>query len=104
MNKKKLWTKGTKIERFDVVPQDKQGDFLNMLGQIAYFKYYEDVFDPSIHITIQCNDTYGFLNKLPIRSGAAVNLKITHTLFTKNSTYDLPNLYEYLIRLFFLQN
>ena len=62
MNKKKLWTKGTKIERFDIVPQDKQGDFLNMLGQIAFFKYYEDVFDPSIHVTIQCNDTFGLLN------------------------------------------
>ena len=78
MNKKKLWTKGTKIERFDVVPIDKEGDFLNMLGQITFFKYYEDVFDPSVHVTIQCSDTFGFLNKLPIRSGAAVNIKLSH--------------------------
>ncbi len=84
-----IWTKGHKLERFDIIPVDQGGDFLNMIGQYGFIKYYEDVIDPAVHVEITCVDTNGFLNKLPIRSGYPVNLKLTHPSQDEALEYDI---------------
>ena len=77
MNRNVLWTKGHKILSFEVFT-DKEGESVNMLGQVGFIKYFEDVVDPSLHVDITIFDTNGLINKLPIRSGSVVKLQLTH--------------------------
>mgnify|MGYP006240216241 FL=1 len=77
MKKNVLWTKGHKIKSFEVFP-DNSGNRFNMLGQISFVKYFEDVIDPSLHMDITIADTNGLINKIPIRSGTAVIIELEH--------------------------
>ena len=77
MKKNVLWTKGHKIKSFEVFP-DNSGNRMNMLGQISFVKYFEDVIDPSLHMDITISDTNGLINKIPIRSGTAVIIELEH--------------------------
>ena len=77
MNRNVLWTKGHKVLSFEVFT-DGEGESVNMLGQIGFIKYFEDVVDPSLHVDITIFDTNGLINKLPIRSGSVVKLQLTH--------------------------
>ena len=52
MNKNVIWTKGHKVKEFFVFPDDRGGDFVDLIGQIAFVKYFEDVIDPSLHVEI----------------------------------------------------
>jgi len=85
----KIWTSGHKIERFDIIPLEEGGDFINMLGQVMFVKYYEDVIDAAIHVEVLISDTYGWLNEAPIRSGCPVNLTISHPSSEEPFTYDI---------------
>ncbi len=78
MNKNVIWTKGHKIKEFFVFPDDRGGDFVDLIGQIAFVKYFEDVIDPSLHVEISMLDPFGVINSLPVRSGSSVILKIEH--------------------------
>ena len=79
-NSDQNWQKGHQIKRFDVVSIEPgaEAQHGNMLGQLMFLKYYEDVVDPAIHCQIMISDTYGFMNEIPIRSGCPVNIEITH--------------------------
>ena len=77
MNRNVLWTKGHKLLSFEVFT-DKEGKSVNMLGQVNFIKYFEDVVDPSLHMDITISDTNGLINKLPIRSGSVVKIQLTH--------------------------
>ena len=77
MNRNVLWTKGHKLLSFEVFT-DKGGKSMNMLGQVNFIKYFEDVVDPSLHMDITIADTNGLINKLPIRSGSVVKIQLTH--------------------------
>jgi len=46
--------------------------------QTGLISYYEDVTDSSLHITVDIQDTAGFLALVPIRSGSEVQLRIEH--------------------------
>ena len=77
MNKKVIWTKGHKIKDFFVFPRgERRDDYVNMLGQIQFVKYYEDVIDPSIHVEISIVDPLGIINSAPVRSGSEELLKL----------------------------
>jgi len=79
MNKKVIWTKGHKIKDFFLFPGgEREGDYVNLLGQIQFVKYYEDVIDPSIHVEISVVDPFGIINQAPVRSGSEVILKLEH--------------------------
>ena len=79
MNKQVIWTKGHKIKDFFLFPRgERGGDYVNLLGQIQFVKYYEDVVDPSIHVEITVVDPFGIINQAPVRSGAEVSLKMEH--------------------------
>ena len=79
MNKQVIWTKGHKIKDFNLFPRgERGGDFVNLLGQIQFVKYYEDVVDPSIHVEITVVDPFGIINQAPVRSGSEVSLKMEH--------------------------
>jgi len=79
MNKNVIWTKGHKIKDFNLFPRgERGGDFVNLLGQIQFVKYYEDVIDPSIHVEITVVDPFGIINQAPVRSGSEVSLKMEH--------------------------
>ena len=39
-------------------------------------EYHESIFDPSIHMEIGIQDTIGFMDLTPIRSGGRLNIKI----------------------------
>ena len=41
-------------------------------------EYHESIFDPSIHMEIGIQDTIGFMDLTPIRSGGRLNIKIEH--------------------------
>ncbi len=77
MNRNVLWNKGHKIVSFEVFT-DEEGQSVNMLGQVGFIKYFEDVVDPSLHVDITIFDTNGLINKLPIRSGSIVKIQLTH--------------------------
>ena len=77
MKRNVLWTKGHKLLSFEVFT-DKGGKSANMLGQVNFVKYFEDVVDPSLHVDITIADTNGLLNKLPIRSGSVVKIQLSH--------------------------
>ena len=77
MANKGLWSKGHKIKQFDIIPSGG-GEPVNLAGQLAGIKYYEDIIDASVHVQIVINDTYGFMGAIPIRSGMTVNLEIEH--------------------------
>jgi hypothetical protein len=79
MNKQVIWTKGHKIKDFFLFPRgERGGDYVNLLGQIGFVKYYEDVIDPSIHVEISVVDPFGIINQAPVRSGSEVSLKMEH--------------------------
>ena len=77
MNTNVIWTKGHKVVAFEIFA-DKEGKGYNMLGQIGYVKYFEDVIDPSVHMDITVLDTGGLINKLPIRSGCIAKIILEH--------------------------
>ncbi len=87
-NRNKNWTKGHQIKRFDVVSLDKGKTNGNLLGQLMFLKYYEDVVDPAIHCQILIADTYGFMNEIPIRSGCPVSIEITHPSQKESFKFD----------------
>ena len=79
MNKQVIWTKGHKIRDFFLFPRGERGNnYVNLLGQIQFVKYYEDVIDPSIHVEITVVDPFGIINQAPVRSGSEVSLKLEH--------------------------
>jgi hypothetical protein len=69
--------KGHKIVELSIGSPDGV-TFLDARLQSGLISYYEDVTDSSVHVTIDIQDTNGFMNKLPIRSGSQVNLTIEH--------------------------
>ena len=87
MAKKSLWTSGHTLKRFDIIPAGG-GEATNLMGQIAGIKYYEDIIDSTIHFEMFCYDTFGFLNKLPIRSGMTVHLEVEHPSQEDNFIWD----------------
>tara|TARA_B100001057_G_C22782070_1_gene924067 strand:+ start:282 stop:1559 length:1278 start_codon:yes stop_codon:yes gene_type:complete len=78
MNKNVIWTKNHKIKSLNIFPDDREGDYVNMIGQIKYVKYYENIIDPSNHIEITIADVNGLVDSLPIRSGSSIELKCEH--------------------------
>jgi len=79
MNKQVIWTKGHKIKDFFLFPRgERGGDYVNLIGQVGFIKYYEDVIDPSIHVEITVVDPFGIINQAPVRSGSEVSLKLEH--------------------------
>ena len=76
-----LYTRSHKVTLFDVAGDLEEGEEnskpTSLLGQILFIKYYEAVGNMLV-VEITCVDTYGFLDKLPIRSGMTVELSINH--------------------------
>lgn len=72
-----LFSSGHKIIDFAVVPPNG-GTPVDMRLQTGLISYYEDVTDSSLHITVDIQDTAGFLALVPIRSGSEVILRIEH--------------------------
>ena len=78
MKTNKLWTRNHKINKFFVFPQERGGDYVDLIGQIGFVKYYEDIVDPSLHVEISVVDPFGIINQAPIRSGGEVVLQLEH--------------------------
>ena len=76
MSQNQLWTKGHKIEAVDLVSEE--GKSFDLKYQVGFIKYYEDVIDPAIHVDIRIQDTHGLINKIPIRGGNLVRVKLKH--------------------------
>lgn len=76
MNREVLWTKGHKLEAVDLV--NESGKSFDLKYQVSFIKYYEDVIDPALHVDITLNDTHSLINKIPIRSGNLVRIKLKH--------------------------
>jgi len=72
-----LFSSGHKIVDFAVFPPNG-GTPVDMRLQTGLISYYEDVTDSSLHITVDIQDTAGFLALIPIRSGSEVQLRIEH--------------------------
>ena len=76
-----LYTRSHKVTLFDISGDVGEGaenaTTTSLLGQILFVKYYESV-GSILAVEITCIDTNGFLDKLPIRSGMAVELIINH--------------------------
>ena len=72
-----LFSSGHKIIDFAVVPPNG-GTPVDMRLQTGLISYYEDVTDSSLHITVDIQDTAGFLALVPIRSGSEVILRIEY--------------------------
>jgi hypothetical protein len=64
-----------KIQEFVIESLDGTKS-INAVGCIASAKYYEDLFSPSIFISMVLVNTDGLLSALPIRGGERVRLKI----------------------------
>jgi hypothetical protein len=69
--------KGHKIVELSISSPDGV-QILDVRLQSGLISYYEDVTDSSVHVTVDIQDTNGFMSKLPIRSGSQVNLSIQH--------------------------
>ena len=78
MNKGVVWTKGHKIKEVFIFPDANSDEAVNLIGQIQFIKYFENVVDPSIHVEITFADTFGSLDKFRIRSGSTVRLVVSH--------------------------
>ena len=78
MNKGVVWTKGHKIKEVFIFPDATSDEAVNLIGQIRFIKYFENVVDPSIHVEITFADTFGSLDKFRIRSGSTVRLVVSH--------------------------
>ena len=76
MSQNQLWTKGHKIDAVDLVSEEGKSFDLKYL--VGFIKYYEDVIDPAIHVDIRIQDTNGLINKIPIRGGNLVRVKLKH--------------------------
>ena len=76
MSQNQLWTKGHKIDAVDLVSEEGKSFDLKYL--VGFIKYYEDVIDPAIHVDIRIQDTHGLINKIPIRGGNLVRVKLKH--------------------------
>jgi hypothetical protein len=95
MNKQVIWTKGHKIKDFFLFPRgERGGDYVNLLGQIGFVKYYEDVIDPSIHVEISVVDPFGIINQHPSQEDP-IELKLIvtnivgHLIDQKREVYTL---------------
>ena len=77
-NKGLVWTKGHKIKEIFVFPDATSDDAVNLIGQIQFIKYFENVVDPSIHVEITMADTSGSLDRFRIRSGSTIKLTLSH--------------------------
>ena len=76
MSQNQLWTKGHKIDAVDLV--NEEGKSFDLKYLVGFIKYYEDVIDPAIHVEIRIQDTNGLINKIPIRGGNLVRVKLKH--------------------------
>jgi len=76
MSQNQLWTKGHKIDAVDLVSEE--GKSFDLKYQVGFIKYYEDVIDPAIHVEISIQDTNGLINKIPIRGGNLVRIRLKH--------------------------
>ena len=76
MSQNQLWTKGHKIDAVDLV--NEEGKSFDLKYLVGFIKYYEDVIDPAIHVEISIQDTNGLINKIPIRGGNLVRVKLKH--------------------------
>ena len=71
----KKQTIGSKILAFNISPPDG-GTPLDFSLQTNGIKYYEDVTDTSVHLSIGILDVRGRYNKLPVRSGNKMMIEI----------------------------
>ena len=76
-NDKKNWLSGYKLETFTLFTKNGGNGGNAFHGQFLFIKYWESVGN-TVRVDIICSDTYGFLDSLPIRSGDAIELVITH--------------------------
>ncbi len=76
MSENQLWTKGHKIDAVDLV--NDSGESFDLRYQINFIKYFEDVIDPALHVDVTLQDTNGLINKIPIRSGNPVRIRLSH--------------------------
>lgn len=76
-NDKKNWLSGYKLETFTLFTKNSGNGGNAFHGQFLFIKYWESVGN-TVRVDIICSDTYGFLDSLPIRSGDAIELVITH--------------------------
>ena len=76
-NDKKNWLSGYKLETFTLFTKNGGNGGTAFGGQFLFIKYWESVGN-TVRVDIICSDTYGFLDSLPIRSGDAIELVITH--------------------------
>lgn len=64
----------------DLVVESPDGKInLDLRLQKGLISFYEDVTDSSVHLEVDIQDTYGFLNELPIRSGSKLYITIEHS-------------------------
>ena len=68
--------KGSKILNFGIHDPTGSGEPEDFSLQSNSIHYYEDVTDPTIHMTVSIIDAYGKFNKLPVRSGSKVEIEI----------------------------
>ena len=66
---------GSTLKKFDISSPEGKKNF-DFTQQTSGIKYYEDITDTSIHLTIGIQDVFGRFNKLPVRSGNKVSFEI----------------------------
>jgi len=66
---------GSNIKKF-TISGPKSGKSVDFSTKTSGIKYFEDIFDPSIHVDLGIQDALGQFNKVPVRSGNKVNLEI----------------------------
>ena len=54
----------------------KSGKSVDFSTKTSGFRYFEDIFDPSIHVDMGIQDALGQFNKVPVRSGNKAKLEI----------------------------
>lgn len=68
--------KGSLIKNFGIFNPEESGKPGSFADQVSSINYYEDVTDPSVHMTIGILDAAGRFNKLPVRSGSKIDLEL----------------------------
>ena len=68
--------KGSKILNFGIHSPTGSGKPEDFSLQSQAIHYYEDVTDPTVHMTVRIIDPFGKFNKLPVRSGNKVFIEI----------------------------
>lgn len=76
-----------KIDQFIIESLDGKKS-IDATSCIASIKYYEDLFSPSIFISMLVVNTSGLISSLPILGGERVRLKITQTATDKSINID----------------